>query len=221
MRAGPGTGEGGPGDFAQERAVCPIPVGRYRHVPARTRARSRRLARFGLRGYRTGAMDEARTRRERIDPRLAAAGWTVRPWREVERLPAAALDRCAVTEYPTATGPADYALFAGGRLVAFIEAKRQVVAAAAVLAQAERYSRGVAEPLVSYATGGAPFLYATNGQQVYFEDARRAGYRSRELSGFHTPAALTELLARDPGAPAVWLAANPNTQPIAGGNIAI
>lgn len=57
---------------------------------------------------------ERATRRRRIDPKLAAAGWSV--------VPAGSPDSCApglvVAEYETANGPVDYALLDGGERAA-------------------------------------------------------------------------------------------------------
>ena len=53
------------------------------------------------------------TRKRRIDEKLTAAGWQVRPWAHGQSLAGAA--RSAVTEFPTENGPADYALVDGGR----------------------------------------------------------------------------------------------------------
>lgn len=52
-------------------------------------------------------------------------------------------DHHAVEEYPTQTGPADYALFVDGRLPGIIEAKKIAVGAENVPEQAKRYSKGV------------------------------------------------------------------------------
>jgi type I restriction enzyme R subunit len=128
-------------------------------------------------------------------------------------VPLAALSRCAVTEYPTANGPADYALVDGGRVVGVVEAKKVSVAPANVLSQAERYAQGLVGTPGAFAVGsfGVPFLYASNGEQIWFEDVRSPRYRSRELAAFHTPAALSEALDRDPDKADAWFAANPNT----------
>ena len=53
---------------------------------------------------------EKRTRTERIDPELTWAGWQIVDFDP--RRPLTAYDRCAVREYPTEDGPADYALCA-------------------------------------------------------------------------------------------------------------
>jgi type I restriction enzyme R subunit len=52
------------------------------------------------------------------------------------------LQHHAVEEYPTSMGPADYALFAAGRLVGVVEAKKLSLGPQNALVQAERYSRG-------------------------------------------------------------------------------
>lgn len=52
-----------------------------------------------------------RTRRKRIDPRLAAFGWKVVT--DDAATPRAACARHSVTEFPTDNGPADYVLFVG------------------------------------------------------------------------------------------------------------
>ena len=48
------------------------------------------------------------TRKRLIDPKLKAAGWRVVPFDAAA--PLSRLDRCAIEEYPTEKGPADYVL---------------------------------------------------------------------------------------------------------------
>ena len=59
--------------------------------------------------------------RELIDKRLTQAGWVVQDMRQFN--PMAALG-VAVREYPTSTGPVDYALFVDGSPVGVVEAKK-------------------------------------------------------------------------------------------------
>jgi type I restriction enzyme R subunit len=151
---------------------------------------------------------EAETRSRRIDGRLQAAGWPLRPWRE--GLDLARAGCCALTEFPTASGPADYALVDAGRVVGIVEAKKAGRAAYGVLTQSERYSRGVAESPAAYGEYRVPFHYSTNGETIWFEDVRLPQYRSRELAGFHTPAALREAQERSFDDVRAWFAANPN-----------
>lgn len=65
-----------------------------------------------------------------------------------------------------------------------------------VLVQAERYSKAVDQTPKYQGEFGAPFLYATNGEVLWFHDIREALNRSRQVSGFHTPVALNEMLTR-------------------------
>jgi type I restriction enzyme, R subunit len=64
---------------------------------------------------------ERTTRRSRIDPKLKVAGWEVVP---TTALSSSTGDRVAVEEFETAIGPADYALFDGGRCLGVAEAKK-------------------------------------------------------------------------------------------------
>src|SRR5262249_55154190 len=131
---------------------------------------------------------EERSRRTRIDPQLEAAGWHVIPFEHGRPLPA--LTPCAVTEYPTASGPADYALAAGGPVLGIAEAKKITLGPQNPLPQAERYARGLADGPFDFGGCRAPFLYSTNGEVLWHQDARHPLNRSRRLARFHTPAAL-------------------------------
>lgn len=96
------------------------------------------LAAKAKRGCSPMAESEAKTRRERIDPPLKDAGWDVRgPGKTATGAPA------ALSEFPTTNGPADYALVAGSPTpIGVVEANKVTTAPAAVLSQAERYSKG-------------------------------------------------------------------------------
>jgi type I restriction enzyme R subunit len=139
--------------------------------------------------------NEASTRKDRIDPRLRAAGWAVVPF--ASGLVDAPPSTSAVEEWPTAAGPADYALTNDGHVQGVVEAKKVTIGPQGVLTQAERYSRGIpASPLIRDEFG-VPFLYSTNGEVIHFHDVRRAQNRSRIVSAFHTPPAFAEMLTRD------------------------
>ena len=60
-----------------------------------------------------GRESESETRRTRVDPKLAEQGWEVVPFRP--NAPVERYARHAVTEFPTANGPVDYALFIAGQ----------------------------------------------------------------------------------------------------------
>jgi type I restriction enzyme R subunit len=77
------------------------------------------------------------TRKKRMDPMLAAAGWLVRAFEPGKRL--AGFTRHALTEFPTDNGPADYALFVAGHPFGVVEAKKLTLGPQNVLSQAQRY----------------------------------------------------------------------------------
>jgi type I restriction enzyme R subunit len=147
---------------------------------------------------------EWRTRKSRIDPRLDAAGWRV-----AKR--GAAAQR--TEEEETDNGPADYALWLEDRVAAIVEAKKLGVGPQNVLVQAERYARGLRDAPEITDGFRAPFIYATNGEKIWFRDVRHPLNRSREVADFHTPNALREMLARDHDAACARLVATPNANP--------
>src|SRR5579862_3892795 len=136
---------------------------------------------------------ERATRRKRIDPKLKAAGWKVMP----SGGPATGNGPSAVEEFETSIGPADYALFDGGRCLGVAEAKKLTLGPQGVLVQAERYSKAIDQRPKYQGEYGTPFLYATNGEVLWFHDVRHPLNRSRQVAGLHTPTALNELLTRD------------------------
>jgi type I restriction enzyme R subunit len=138
---------------------------------------------------------EQDTRRRRIDPKLAASGWAIEE--ATKAAPADVSVPTALTELPTHDGPADYALCADDRVLGVVEAKKLTIGPEGVLTQAARYSRGVRQQPRYQGEYGVPFLYSTNGEVIRFHDVRRELNRSRDVSAFHTPDALRELLDRD------------------------
>lgn len=138
---------------------------------------------------------EHQTRKQRIDTRLRASGWSVRPY--APHAPELPQTPTALEEYPTLNGPADYALVAGGRLLGIVEAKKVSVSPQNVLEQAKRYAAGLPDTLGQWDGLCVPFLYATNGEGVWFLDARDIKCTSRAVTTFHTPGALLEQFGRD------------------------
>lgn len=159
-------------------------------------------------------LDEAETRRL-IDEQLRRAGWEAdstaithgkgsRP--EKGR-------NLAIAEWPTATGPADYVLFAGLMPLATVEAKRKHTDVSGALQQAKRYSRGLSLPESCQSPGGpwgeyaVPFAFSANGRPylrqlatrsgTWFCDLRRPENLSHALDGWYTPEGLMALLKRD------------------------
>jgi type I restriction enzyme R subunit len=152
------------------------------------------------------------TRKKRIDPQLNGLGWKVAAH---DPLKAPATYVCnAIMEYPTANGPADYALVVGGRPLRVVEAKKLSLGPQNVLTQAERYARGVTASPFNFGGFRVPFLYSTNGEVLWFHDIRHPLNRSRRIAAFHTPTALQEMLARDFDAACSWFTATPNQHPL-------
>jgi type I restriction enzyme, R subunit len=87
-------------------------------------------------------LDERETRRL-IDVQLRSAGWEA----DTEEMRYSQGTRpvkgryLAIAEWPTASGNADYALFAGLDIIGVVEAKRQSKNVAGDITQAKRYSR--------------------------------------------------------------------------------
>ncbi|WP_420392111.1 type I restriction-modification system endonuclease [Acuticoccus sp.] len=159
-------------------------------------------------------LDEADTRLI-VDEQLRTAGWdadTVK-LRYSEGTRQQCNRNLAIAEWPTANGPADFALFVGEKLVGLVEAKRKRTEVAAAVDQAGRYSRGVQWTTGGTAAGGpwedfqVPFVFATNGRGYYpqfhtqsgiwFRDVRRSTNGARPLEGWPTPEGLTEQLEID------------------------
>ncbi len=143
----------------------------------------------------TASNSEWLIRRKLVDPRLVASGWKVVPF-DASR-PLSSLDRCAVVEYPTDKGPADYALCVGGRILGIVEAKKLSLGPQNVLSQAERYAKAATANPLSFGAFHVPFLYSTNGVLIWHHDVRNPDNRSRKIVAFPTPSALEEMLARD------------------------
>jgi type I restriction enzyme R subunit len=152
---------------------------------------------------------EWQTRKQRIDTKLRSLNppWQIIPWHA--GLDTSKLAGHAVAEFPTANGPADYALFVDGILLGIIEAKKVTVNPQNVLEQAKRYSRGAANGPGNWSDYCVPFLYATNGEIIWHLDVRPDKPISRPLLNFHTSAALAEKFALNDIKSRPWLLDTP------------
>lgn len=164
-------------------------------------------------------LSEADTRRI-IDAQLHAAGWEADSQTMRYALGARPVKghAMAIAEWPTASGPADYALFVDTRCVGVVEAKRLSRDVPAAIDQAQRYARGIqlageAEPAggpwpdMSGAAYRVPFVFATNGRRylkqletasgIWFRDVRSATNHRRALDGWPTPQGLNAQVDMD------------------------
>ena len=154
---------------------------------------------------------EWKTRRDRIDKRLRAVSpaWEIVKYADIASLDTATLTNHAVTEYPTANGPADYALFVKGTLLGILEAKKVGIGPYNVLEQAKRYSKGAFQGPGNWDGYRVPLLYSSNDEKIWFIDIRNQKNTSRRLSNFHTPAAMLELFEDNKDEAYQTLATNP------------
>ena len=131
--------------------------------------------------------------RELIDKRLTQAGWVLQDLRDVN--PVASLG-VAVREYPTSTGPVDYALFVDGMPVGVVEAKKDELGEniTVVEGQSGRYAASTFKYISTEYR--IRFAYEATGQITRFTDYDDEKYRSRNVFSFHRPETLKDLLAK-------------------------
>jgi len=131
--------------------------------------------------------------RQLIDARLEQSGWVLQDLRSVN--PMASLG-VAVREYPTSTGPVDYALFVGGKPVGVIEAKRDDLGEniTVVEGQSGRYANSTFRYITT--DYNIRFAYEATGQITRFTDYSDIKYRSRRVFSFHRPETLQALLSK-------------------------
>src|SRR5450432_1463941 len=139
--------------------------------------------------------------KQRIDPKLDAAGWKVG---------AGAKGAFRTAGDETAGGSVEYVLRLDGQVAAVVEAGKLGGAAQSALTQAKRFAKGLSGDRETHGERPCPFLYATDGEVTWFHDVRHPLNRARRVSGFHTPAALRELLGRNFDEGAQRLLALPN-----------
>lgn len=132
--------------------------------------------------------------RQLIDARLEQSGWVVQDLRKVN--PIASLG-VAVREYPTSTGPVDYAIFVDGKPVGVIEAKKDELGEniTVVEGQSGRYANSTFKYITTEYK--IRFAYEATGQLTRFTDYADIKYRSRRVFSFHRPETLLALLAKD------------------------
>jgi type I restriction enzyme R subunit len=167
-----------------------------------------------LRAAAAVELDEAATR-VLIDAQLREAGWGVdsQELRYARGTRPSKGRNLAIAEWPTGSGPADYALFVGTTLLGIVEAKKQATDVMSTLEQAQRYSRTAELHGEAVFAGGpwgtyrVPFVFSTNGRPflqqlrtksgIWFRDVRRTQNPGLPLVGWKTPRGLIEALETD------------------------
>ena len=129
--------------------------------------------------------------REIIDKKLEQSGWIVQ---DMSRPNLYAGLGVALREFPTSTGPVDYALFIEGTPVGIIEAKKDDVGEniTAVEGQSNRYVNST----FKWIKGDyrIRFVYEATGKLTRFTDYNDIKYRSRTIFTFHQPQELQRLI---------------------------
>lgn len=127
-----------------------------------------------------------------IDKKLEQSGWMVQ---DVKRLNPMASLGVAVREFPTDTGPVDYALFVNGIPVGIIEAKKSDAGEniTAVEEQSARYANSTFKWVK--AEYSIRFAYEATDKLIRFTDYKDIKFRSRTVFSFHRPETLEALLA--------------------------
>ena len=129
--------------------------------------------------------------RQVIDEKLKTSGWTVQDMKELN--PSASVG-VAVREFPTSTGPVDYALFVEGVPVGVIEAKKSDAGEniTEVEGQSVRYAHSTFKWVtIDYRIR---FVYEATDKLTRFSDYDDIKYRSRSVYSFHRPETLVALL---------------------------
>lgn len=131
--------------------------------------------------------------REIIDKKLMQAGWVIQDVKELN--PSASLG-VAVREFPTSTGPVDYALFVEGKPVGVVEAKKSEAGEniTTIESQSARYAQSTFKWVkVDYKIR---FAYEATDKLTRFTDYDDIKYRSRTVFSFHRPETLQRLLSQ-------------------------
>jgi len=126
-----------------------------------------------------------------IDKKLIESGWVIQ---DVKSLNLSASLGVAVREFPTSTGPVDYALFIEGVPVGVIEAKKtdEGENITAVEGQSSRYANSTFKWIKSIYR--IRFAYEATDKLTRFTDYNDIKYRSRTVFSFHRPETLNALL---------------------------
>ena len=131
--------------------------------------------------------------RQNIDRMLSQAGWAVQDNKKIDFGAASGI---AVREYPTDTGPADYALFVDRKPVGVVEAKPE--SSGQKITTVEEQSGRYAAASLKWVDNQEPlhFVYESTGVVTRFTDGCDPKPRSREVFSFPQPNTMRNWLNR-------------------------
>ena len=127
-----------------------------------------------------------------IDEKLKQSGWTIQDMRQLNLTASLGV---AVREFPTSTGPVDYALFIEGKPVGVVEAKKSEAGEniTVVEGQSARYANSTFKWVQQEYK--IRFAYEATDKLVRFTDYDDIKFRSRTVFSFHRPETLKALIA--------------------------
>lgn len=127
-----------------------------------------------------------------IDGKLEQSGWTIQ---DMSKLNLIASLGVAVREFPTSTGPVDYALFVEGKPVGVVEAKKTELGEkiTTVEEQSSRYANSTFKWVQQ--DYEIRFAYEATDKLIRFTDYKDVKYRSRTVFSFFRPETLKRLLS--------------------------
>lgn len=131
--------------------------------------------------------------RQIIDKKLIQSGWIIQNLRQINLSVGVGV---AVREFPTSTGPVDYALFVDGKPVGVIEAKKTDLGEN--ITTVENQSSRYAHSTLKYVNTNYKirFAYEATDKLIRFTDYDDEKYRSRKVFSFFRPETLRYLLAQ-------------------------
>lgn len=132
--------------------------------------------------------------RKIIDKKLTMSGWVIQDMKELN--PQASMG-VAVREFPTDTGPVDYALFINGEIVGVVEAKKSEAGEhiTSVENQSARYANSSFKWIKH--TYRIRFAYEATDKLTRFTDYNDIKYCSRTVFTFHRPETLARIIKQN------------------------
>ena len=131
--------------------------------------------------------------RQIIDKKLIQSGWLIQDLRQINLSVGVGV---AVREFPTSTGPVDYALFVNGCPVGVLEAKK--TDSGENLTTVEEQSSRYAHSTLKYVGSDyrIRFAYEATDKMIRFTDYNDIKFRSRKIYSFHRPETLRYYLSQ-------------------------
>ncbi|MBR1980815.1 DEAD/DEAH box helicase family protein [Candidatus Proelusimicrobium excrementi] len=138
-------------------------------------------------------MNPEQSARQLIDGKLTQAGWLVQDRKDFKRFAGVGV---ACREFLMEDGTeADYLLFVDGKAMGVIEAKKAGLALSGIESQSKGYSCRLPAYVKHYQLP-LPYIYESNGSEIFFTDIRDPHPAARPIFHFHQPVTLKESLEK-------------------------